>query len=128
MGYRRESRTIRLVFDDPEMEGLEVLTRSVPLGTFMRMVDVAGLSGAKATPESMAEVNALFADFAEHALISWNIEVGDGTPVPPTLDGMKTQETTFMLDVVMTWLGAVGAATGPLVSSSSSGSTSDSPS
>jgi len=116
MGFRRESRRITLAFDDPDLNGLEVVTRSVPLGTFMAMLD---------SSSDAAKTTQLFQDFADNALLSWNLEAEDGTPVEPTLAGMKTQDTDFMLTIVKTWLDAIGSATGPLVGASSNGNTSD---
>lgn len=116
MGYRREPRRIILAFDDPELNGLEVVTRSVPLGTFMAMLD---------SSSDAAKTTQLFQDFAEHALIEWNLEDEDGKKVDPSLAGMKTQDTDFMLTIVKTWLDAIGTASGPLVGASSNGSTSD---
>jgi len=115
MGYRRESRRITLDFADPEFNGLEVVTRSVPLGTFLAMLDSSSDS---------AKTAQLFQDFAENALIEWNLEDDNG-PVPPTLAGMKAQDTDFMLSIVKAWLDAIGTASAPLVGASSNGGTSD---
>jgi len=122
MGYERAKRTIRLQFDDPEMAGLEVVTTSVPTNVFLGMVAIAQAGGRAITTADLAGVATLFDEFAEH-LIEWNI-TQDGKPVPPTREGMGTQDTDFMLDVVMTWLSALGAASGPLALASSNGSTS----
>lgn len=116
MGYRREPRRIRLVFDDPEMDGLEVVTRSVPLGTFMAMLD---------SSSDNAKASQLINDFAEHALVEWNLVNEAGEPVPATLTGMKTQEIDFVMQIVRTWLEAVGTASDPLALASSNGSTPD---
>lgn len=125
-GFKRERRTIRLVFDDPDLNGLVVLTRSVPLGVFMDMMKMAQLAEKAMTPADMLVVNDLFVGFAEQALVEWNLLDDNDQPVPPTLAGMQTQDTAFMLEIVMTWLGALGAAPGPLAHASSNGSTSDS--
>ena len=116
MGYRREPRRIILDFDDPELNGLEVVTRSVPLGTFLAMLD----SSSDATKTMQ-----LLQDFAENALVEWNLEDEDGNPVEATMGGMKTQDTDFMLTIVKTWLEAIGTASAPLVGASNNGSTSD---
>lgn len=116
MGFKRERPRIILDFDDPELNGLEVVTRSVPLGTFLAMLD----SSSDATKTMQ-----LLQDFAENALIEWNLEDDKGNPVDPTLAGMKTQDTDFMLTIVKTWLEAIGTASAPLVGASSNGSTSD---
>jgi hypothetical protein len=115
MGYRRESRRITLVFDDPDLNGLEVVTRSVPLGTFLAMLD---------SSSDVAKTMQLFQDFAENALIEWNLEDDNGS-VPATLAGMKTQDADFMLSIVKAWLDAIGTASAPLVGASSNGVISD---
>lgn len=123
-GFKREPRTIRLVFDDPELNGLEVLTRSVPMGLYMDLVRMAQEVDAKI--QSASVVN-MIETFAEQGLVSWNwCDPVSGEPVPPTLQGLRSQDTMDMMQIVMSWLGALGAAPVPLAPSSSNGSISDS--
>lgn len=127
MGFRPEARTVRLVFEDPDLEGLEVLTRSVPFGAFLRIARLAQLSARPATAEDVNALDELFRQFADDALISWNLEDTHGNPVPPTYEGLQLQETSFVLQVVFAWLGAIGGAQGPLGVNSNNGSTLASP-
>lgn len=121
MGYRRERKVYQLRFADEDMAGLVVRARSVPLGQFMDLTAMAGGAGdGKVSADDIKGVIGLFAGFAE-ALIDWNIEDEDGTPVPATLEGVRSQDADFMLAVVMAWLEAIGDVSAPLGRTSSGG-------
>jgi hypothetical protein len=121
VGYKRSTRIIRLVFEDPEFDGLQVRAKVVPLGQLMSIAELAGATeehGAGA----MQSVRDLFAGFAD-ALVSWNLEDDDDQPVPATYEGMLTQDFDFMMSVVQQWMTAVAGVAAPLGRGSSGGET-----
>jgi hypothetical protein len=118
MGYRRQRRLIRLTFEDPQYEGLEVRARSVPLGKVLAFVDLAGAGGF--TPEHKEQLNDLFALFAS-ALEFWNLEDEDGQAVPTTLAGLLEQDTDFVMELVLAWLDGVVNVPAPLPGKSPGG-------
>lgn len=125
MGYRRESIQYKLVFDDPSLEGLEVVTKSVSSGRLlklMKLADLAGNAGKRRefTADDASAVESLFGGFAS-ALISWNLEDEKGEPVPATLDGVNDQDFDFVLSIIMAWINAVAGVSSSLGKGSSNG-------
>jgi hypothetical protein len=119
MGYVR-NRVYRLKFEDPEYEGLEVRARSAPIGRFL---DLAGMADAAKASEAKAldDIGELVDGFAQ-SLVSWNVEDladpdddnSERTPVPATLEGLRSQDFEFVFDIVMAWIGAVADVATPL--------------
>lgn len=120
MGYRPKRKTWKLVFADEDMAGLEVAMRSVSVDS---MIELAELQAAAAGGSlDGAGARKLFAGFAA-ALDSWNVEDEDGSPVPPTLDGVKAQDLDFVMAIVAAWFEAVTSVDPPSAAGSSSGGT-----
>lgn len=106
MGYKR-TKTYRLVFEDPEFEGLEVRAKSVPTGSFLKITELMDLGGSEGfTSDDMDKIRDLFGTFAG-ALIDWNLEDDDDQPVPATLDGLLSQDLDFVLQIIKAWMEAV---------------------
>lgn len=105
MGYRPERNAYRLVFEDPAMDGLVVRMKSVPVGQLMAIQEAAeSLSDADdLTPADLGNVASILEIFAD-ALLEWNVEDEVGAAVPPTLEGVKTQEVMFIAEVMKPWL------------------------
>lgn len=140
-GGFRLSRTYRLVFeDDPDFEGLVVRARGLTVEQLLEATaladlaeaDIDGLAaqGRGLTPEQRDQVRRLFEMFAER-LVSWNVEDegpdgpdGEGVPVPATLEGVLSQESTGVLRIIRTWLTAVAGVPSSLGKGSTSGATS----
>lgn len=131
MGFVRERKVFKLVFDDPDMAGLEVRARSLPLDGLMEIAKMADLAGVEIktvpTAEQMGILDGLFQRFAS-VLIDWNLEEdpGDGgppVPVPATLEGLHSQDMDFVLTVVMAWIEAVAGVAAPKGPRSPSGVT-----
>lgn len=101
MGYQRKKR-YHLVFDDEEFDGLEVTTKPVPLGVYLRM---KALILAEITEEVIEE---LFGEFAK-ILDSWNYEDDDGHPVPATYEGLRSLDIEFAKAIVRAWNAAMTA-------------------
>lgn len=120
--YTRKRKTYVLRFDDPELEDLEVRARSVSFGRFLDLLKLAAVldDDAAVDGEAVAAAEGLFSGFAE-ALESWNLDDEDGTEVPATLDGLRSQDADFVMPMVMSWLDAVGAVDAPLGNGSNGG-------
>jgi hypothetical protein len=90
MGYERP--TLKLVFADPEMDGLEVRARRMSLGELQRLHELSAPTGTLAeSQEQIAELYALLAT----KLISWNLEV-EGVPVPLTVEGLAGSDVLLL--------------------------------
>lgn len=122
MGYRRPAKRFRLTFDEShELHGLEVVTKSVPIGVILTVMRAAG-SGMtrKPTVEDVESVSTLF-DTLGDALLEWNYEDDDGEPVPATAEGLRSLDLDFVTMLSMEWVEAVIGASAPLGKSSPSG-------
>lgn len=118
-GYRRQSKVYKLVFADPEMDGLIVRVRSIRIGELRELTELAQVDTSHVTPEDAAKLDRLFEVFAD-ALISWNVEDDQGAEVPATLEGVSSQDGDFVLLIVREWLRIFQVA-GPLGNGSSGG-------
>lgn len=123
MGYRRQAKRFRLTFDEAhELHGLEVVTKSVPIGVILTVMRAAGAGqgGRKPTIEDVESVSTLF-DTLGDALIEWNFEDEAGEPVPATPEGLRSLDLDFVTMLSMEWVEAVIGASAPLGKSSQSG-------
>jgi hypothetical protein len=127
MGYTPKRKRYNLKFENADYEGLKVsmtgsnlgeVLDSMNIGALMAEGDELGREARNAsTPEQhraiaqktaalAATTDKFYRDFASH-LIEWNVEEPPGTPVPPTFEGTKTQELTFISDILTAWRTAV---------------------
>ena len=112
MGFEVPIRTAMLEFT--EHEGLEVrVALDVPMQMFFdftHMVD----------SNDMAEVEKAVREFADTALIEWNVTI-KGEQIPPTGDGITRLPLGFAKDILMGWLRSIAEAPAPLVQPSTNG-------
>lgn len=105
MGYKREAKAFKLKFEDASFDGLEVTAKSLNVEQFMRVTELLPATGN--VKEDNTNMDALFNIFTE-ALVDWNLEDEDGKPVPKTVEGVKSQEHSFMIQVAISWITAIG--------------------
>lgn len=119
-GYRRERKVFVLKFE--EHPGLMVRVRSISTGALLELGAVAD----KAKTGDQDAVKGLLSAFAG-ALVSWNLEEEDGTPVPCTLAALIGEEMDFVVPMVTAWMNNMSGSVvgGELGKESSSGVTSD---
>lgn len=120
MGYQRS--LLKLVFQDPEFEGLEVTMRRPSIG---RLHPLAALQETVRDPDvgadaTMAAMDQILATLAE-SLASWNLETDQGAPVAPDLEGLRGQDPVFIMTVMEAWLDAAVGVAPPLPRPSSDG-------
>ena len=123
MGYKRPTKVLKLNFEDPEMKGLVVRVKSVKLGKLLGLVKLVSLDTEKLTPEDLALIDDVFQTFAD-SLVSWNVEDDDDQPVPPTLDGVYSQDLDFIMEIVAAWVDGLTGVSDPLAGRSRGGGTS----
>ncbi len=116
--YERPPKRYVLKFEDHP--GLEVVMKGLPVGEFLELAQMAGrLQGRNLLALSGEELagaieatDGLFAKFAA-ALVSWNLDE-NGQPVPATVDGVRSQDLDFILELLLAWMDAVVAVDTPL--------------
>lgn len=109
MGYRPKKKIYNLVFDDPEMQGLEVKIKGLNTGQMLALDKASDDAGE----EAILTMLALYAE----QIIEWNVEDDDG-PVAPTLEAIHEQDLDFNMAVINAWKRAVAGVPAPLESSS----------
>lgn len=126
MGYKRTQRTTLLKWaEGEELHGLEVELRELTVDRWLALnrlsAELVQMEKADSPPAQMgAKAEEFFGQFAG-ALQSWNLEDGDGTPVPATREGVGAQGLQFVLKLAMAWVGAAGSVDTPLPPGSANG-------
>jgi len=103
MGYRPTRIPCKLDFTGTEYDGLEVVTRPMPMSVLLDVMAGA----AKEDADSFRHMAATFA----YALESWNVEDDDGQAIPADLDGLLSQDPRFVSAVITAWSVALGGKT-----------------
>lgn len=110
MGFVHNRKLIRLVFEG-ELEGLEVTVRPSSVLVYDEIAELSTQTfTSPPSRENLKALRDLYRRFAA-VLVSWNLEEAgeDGAevvPVPATLDGLLSQEPSFVNSVVTAWLDA----------------------
>lgn len=126
-GFRPKRRTFVLRFEDDIYAGLVVKARSVKLRSFLRVATLVQMDANNVQPEDVEKFTDLFREFAK-ALVEWNLEDEDtGEPVPPTLDGILSQDTDFVMPIIKAWFDGIAGISSPLGVPSSNGGQSEVP-
>jgi hypothetical protein len=110
-GYRKQRTVYDLTFADHD--GLEVMVAGLTTGQTMEMWEAKADSG----PEATGKMLRMFAD----SLLGWNLETEEGDPVPQDLEGVKSQELPFVLEIIEAWTTALTGADAELGKDSTSG-------
>lgn len=118
MGYVEQDDIYRLVFED--RPGLEVRATSLSMKDLLALISLSDLTNRRIAPEDAPRVEKLFALFAT-ALVSWNVERKDGTPVAASLAGLLSQKQPFVMAIIKAWSEAVAGVAAPLPQTSSGG-------
>jgi hypothetical protein len=125
------SRTLKLVFEDEDLAGLDVRARSLSVARMLELTRLAGemaqLDLRNLDDEQRQKLTTIFEIFAER-LVSWNVmdEQPDGShvPVPATFEGLMSQDFDQIFRVIQAWQTAVAGVAAPLARSSTVGATS----
>lgn len=114
MGYRvgqAQDKLATLAFKG-DYEGAEVKVRlNVPLGVFLEAEKV----------QRSNQWGDFLDYFVEHVIREWNMEDGEGKPIPVTREGLAQLPVDLLMRVITEWAQAVGGLSGPLGSASSNG-------
>lgn len=128
MGFVPKRTIYKLVdWPDPEMRGLEVRFRALNTGQVFDLDEKKEAAQRELADgdkdedgEAGKAVIELFQLMADQ-MIEWNVTEEDGTPVPPTMDGIRQQELPFNMAIIDAWQTAVSDVPAPLEHGSPSG-------
>lgn len=107
---RVKRRQYKLIFQDEDMAGIEITVRSLTTGQLIELQE-AQQSG----------IHEKFTNMFADQLVSWNIEDEDGTPIPATLEGVRSMDIAFNNKVIDVWTDAVFGVKAPLRPTSADG-------
>lgn len=114
MGFRPPVRTFLLVFDDPDLEGLEVRARAATYGEVLSIVDVSEQEDGQKRLDEM---------FVKY-VTDWNLEDSDGVPMSVSTDTLKALDPLLAKNLVTSWFdNVIGEVEAPLGQSSTGGAT-----
>lgn len=113
MGYRKQKTMYKLTFD--KYTGLEITAAGLTTGQTIELWEAKADNG----PESVTKMLQMFSD----ALEDWNLETEDGEPVSQDMDGVRSQELPFVMEIIDAWTTALTGTDTELGKDSSSGST-----
>lgn len=113
MGYRRPP--LRLVFEAPEFEGLEVRARRYTIGELERIWTM---------PDDLPRVerDAVALEVFLAVVSSWNLEGEDGEPVPLTPQGVRSTDRGLVDTIISEVMNASTVVAPPLRRPSDGGS------
>lgn len=114
-GFRNRRSYLLEFAEGHQYHGLQARTRPATLGAVIEMERYAETERAE---RSLIDIFRPFAD----VLVWWNVEDDDGTPVPATLDGMLTQDSEMMAELVHAWQRATTRVSAPKEQKSTDGS------
>lgn len=127
---KRPGRIYRLVFEDtdPVLPEVVIRLKSLSIAQFLNVQQLATAADNRGRDDTdpdrlkrVAEAVKALADFLLKAILDWNIEEDDGTPVPVNRDEILGLDPEAFMRVVDEWLDAVAGVSDPLSSTSSDG-------
>ena len=125
MGYRPPTTGQKLDFAGTEHEGLEVTVDAAPMGAALGITELFGTARQRNSQEAAGALREVLATFAS-VLEAWNVEhPRTGEPVPPTVEGLLSLDTDFVMFVIGAWLTGTTGADEELGKDSTSGGTSE---
>jgi hypothetical protein len=118
VAYKRKLYKFR--FEDPDLEGLEVVTRPVSLGKVLELgEEFEALQNGGANSEAVAKMADLFVS----CMVSWTVEEEDGSPAPLPASGadLLAEDASLAMALMTEWSQRFVKVAPPLPESSSGG-------
>jgi hypothetical protein len=100
MGFRPEPTIYKLNFKDSRLEGLTVRIGGCTVSEWQETLRNAEPDSGEAMANANDQMMALFAKY----LVEWDLDdPRTGQPVPPTVDGIASQENKMITEIVIAW-------------------------
>ena len=107
--FKIDRRTAKVLFQDGDYAGAEAYCfLDVSMDLFLRFQRISAEGNDHDT------ARAIFYDFGEKILQSWNLAEADGTVIPATGDGFMSLPPKLATETILRWTQAVGAVSAPL--------------
>jgi hypothetical protein len=119
MGFKAKKKLYLLRFAaDHDLAGLEVTMSSVSMGALLSLQEMSTRQDEIVRDKTQfREMIEVFAG----AMIGWNLEDDFDRPIPITVDGVLTQDTDFIMSIIVEWTKAISGVSRPLGDGSTSG-------
>jgi hypothetical protein len=102
MGFTPQSTILKLTFEEgTPLHGLTVRMTSCTIGQWNDMLIWSGEQTRVAS--EVATANERVAQLFLDHLVSWDLEIPAGTPVPTTMDGWKSLDQNFADLLITAW-------------------------
>lgn len=92
----------KLEFDGEQYAGIVVRVRAASFGTLLHIDDLFQPKEKTEYADTRSAVDELHEAFVAH-LVDWNLEEEDGTPVPTTVEGLRSQQGSFTNAIITAW-------------------------
>lgn len=100
MGFRPEPTIYKLSFKDSHLDGLTVRIGGCTVAEWQETLRSANPEDGTGVADANEQMLALFAKY----LVEWDLEdPRTGEPVPPTMEGLNTQENRLIAEIVVAW-------------------------
>lgn len=120
VGFKPKHKVYKLVFADPDMEGLVVRARSTSVEQFLEIQAMADSTDENSAVESL---KTLFTTFVS-LVIEWNLEADDSEEILPLeAKSLLIQDLDFAMAMVHAWIQAVAGVPDAVGKASTSGAT-----
>lgn len=123
MGFTPQSTILKLVFEEgTPLHGLTVRAKPCTVGEWNDML--VWSTEQKTNAREVADANDRIAEVFLRHVVSWDLEIPEGTPVPTTLDGWKKIDNDHADLIITAWQFAMVSIPKPSNEPSNSGATS----
>ncbi len=122
MSNVREPQICRLVWNDGDLAGVEILLRVMHLDQLLALgdlaqLDVGELQAGRISPDSLDRFHRLTEAFGD-ALLAWNLHerhpiTGIVAPVPATPRGLRSQDSSLILLAAVAWMDVLSGSRRP---------------
>lgn len=124
-GFAVPRTVFGLTFADEQYAGLVVKVRALSLQEALDGFDMQWAADNDTDfATRKAKLDELHHHLVDH-LVEWNLQEEDGTPVPPTFEGLRSLEPPFTAVLVTAWLRGRTAVSAPLEQPSDGGAPSE---
>jgi hypothetical protein len=120
MSYKRKN--YRLTWPEGHVRhGLVVSMRGMSIDDMNTVTAFKGIS--KDDVEQSAELLSSIAELLADKMISWNLTEDDDTPVPVSIEAIRREDLTMIMEILNAWTDAAVGVKASLGKDSNSGST-----
>lgn len=117
MGFTPKRRLYELEWPEgSDYHGFEVTMDRLPVGDFIELVR-ATEAGTSVGYDQLDRIYELVGG----NIVEWNLEIPAGTPVAPSVDALRQQDITLLMEIIGGWVSSMTRVSDPLGGASTGG-------